>query len=178
MNSFYTLEELQSIGFKQVGENVFISRKASFYDVENIHIGNNVRIDDFCILSGKITLGSFIHISAYCVLYGANGIELEDYSGLSARCTVYSASDDFSGNFLISPMVEKKYTNVTGGKVTIKRFSQIGASCVILPSVTIEEGVAVGALSLIIRDLAEWSIYAGIPAKKIKERSKNLLKYI
>ena len=99
MNSFYTLEELQSIGFKQVGENVFISRKASFYDVENIHIGNNVRIDDFCILSGKITLGSFIHISAYCVLYGANGIELEDYSGLSARCTVYSASDDFSGNF-------------------------------------------------------------------------------
>ena len=67
-SSFYSQKELTSIGFKSIGTNVLISKKASFYSPEEISIGNNVRIDDFCILSGKITLGSNIHISAFCAL--------------------------------------------------------------------------------------------------------------
>ena len=178
MNSFYTTDEISSLGFKFVGENVLISKKASFYGIENISLGNNVRIDDFCILSGKITLGSHIHISAYCALYGTYGIEMQDYTGLSPRCTVFSATDDFSGNYLISPMVDKELTNVSGGKVLIEKFSQIGAGTVILPKLTIEEGVAVGAMSLVNKTLTKWTIYAGIPAKKIKERDKGLLKLV
>jgi len=178
MNSFYTQEELPALGLKSIGENVLISRNAQFYGAENMVIGNNVRIDDFCILSGKITLGSYIHISAYCALYGAYGIEMEDYTGCSPRCTIFSASDDFSGDFLIGPMVEKLKTNVTGGKVLIKKFSQIGANSVILPDLVIGEGIAVGAMSLINKDLAEWGIYAGIPVKHIKERKRGLLNFL
>ena len=113
--SFLSIDELKSLGFKSFGENILISKFARFYSPQNITIGNNVRIDDFCILSGTITLASNIHIAAYCALYGSNGIFLEDYSGLSARCTIYSAVDDFSGNYLIGPMVDKHLTNVTGG---------------------------------------------------------------
>ncbi|MDR3245497.1 MAG: acyltransferase [Prevotellaceae bacterium] len=149
MTSFYTEQELATFGFKHYGTNVLISRKCSIYSPERISIGDNVRIDDFCILSGEITLGSYIHISTYCALYGALGIEMEDYTGLSPRCTVFSATDDFSGNYLISPMAEKHKTNVTGEKVLIKRYSQIGANCVILPNITIKTGVATGAMSLI-----------------------------
>ena len=178
MNSFYSQQELQNIGFKKLGTNVLISHKVSLYGTENIMIGNDVRIDDFCVLSGHITLGSHIHISAYCGLYGSYGIEMEDYTGLSPRCTVFSASDDFSGNYLISPMVDVQFTNVTGGKVLIKRNSQIGAGCVILPDLIIEEGVAVGAMSLVNKTLLEWSIYAGVPAKKIKDRERGLLKFV
>lgn len=175
MNSFYTQQELELIGFKELGNSVIISRKASFYGIEKMKIGSNVRIDDFCILSGEITLGSNIHISAYCALYGTYGIEMEDFTGLSPRCTVFSASDDFSGEYFISPMANKKYTNVQGGKVLIKRYSQLGVGCVVLPKVTIEEGTAVGAMSLINLSLDGWGIYAGVPAKRIKERSKGLL---
>ena len=178
MNSFYTEQELIELGLKHFGENVLISRKCSIYSPEKTSIGNNVRIDDFCILSGEITLGSHIHIAAYSALYGAYGIEMEDYTGLSPRCTVFSATDDFSGNYLISPMVDKIKTNVTGGKVLIKKYSQIGANCVILPDITINTGVAVGAMSLINRCLDEWSIYAGIPAKKNKDRERGLLKLV
>ena len=96
-NSFYSTQELFTLGFKAIGQNVLISRFARFYGIGNIEIGNNVRIDDFCILSGNIKLGSNIHISAYTALYGRFGIEMEDYSGLSPRCTVFSATDDFSG---------------------------------------------------------------------------------
>ena len=53
-NSFYNPEEVLQLGFKSVGENVLISRFARFYGIGNMEIGNNVRIDDFSILSGKI----------------------------------------------------------------------------------------------------------------------------
>lgn len=177
MSSFYTSKELNSLGLKSYGENVLISKKACFYDASKILIGNNVRIDDFCILSGEIILGSFIHISAYSALYGKFGIEMEDYTGLSPRCTLFSASDDFSGNYLISPTVPSEFTNVTGGKITLRKFVQIGASSAILPSVTLNQGVAVGAMSLVKKDLEEWGVYAGNPIRFIKKREKQLLKF-
>ena len=73
--SFLSSEELKNFGFKAIGTNVFISRKVSIYSPQSISIGNNVRVDDFCILSGNITLGSYIHISAYTALYGRNGAD-------------------------------------------------------------------------------------------------------
>lgn len=177
MNSFYNKEELLKLGFKSVGNNVLISRKSSFYGIENISIDNNVRIDDYCILSGHIELGSNIHISAYCALYGTMGIVMEDFTGVSARCTIYSAVDDFSGDYLIGPMADGSLTNVNGGLVVIKKYSQIGAGCVIMPNTTIGEGVAVGAMAFINKSLDEWSIYAGVPAKKIKDRKNGLLNF-
>lgn len=178
MNSFYSQSELTALGLKSFGSNVLISRKVSIYGASDIEIGDNVRIDDFCILSGNIKLGSHIHISAFCALYGSQGFVMEDFTGLSARYTVYSAVDDFSGNYLIGPMVDVKLTNVTGGMVAIQKFSQIGAGCVILPDLTIEEGVTVGAMSFVKESLKSWNIYAGIPAVKIKERSRGLLSII
>lgn len=176
-SSFYTPDEIEKIGFKSYGRNLLISRFASFYNASKIEIGSNVRIDDYCILSGEIKLGNFIHIAAYSALYGKFGIEMKDFTGVSPRCTIFSASDDFSGEYLISPMSPKRYTNVTGGKVTIHKFSQIGAGSIILPNVTIYEGVAVGAMSLVKSDLDEWGIYAGIPAQFIRARSKRLLDF-
>ena len=177
-SSFYSEIELSEIGLGKYGHNVLISRKASIYSPENICVGNHVRIDDFCILSGNIKLGNYIHISAYSALYGKFGIEMEDYSGLSPKCTILSASDDFSGDFLIGPMIEKNFINVTGGKVTIKKYSQLGCNCVVLPAVTISEGVAVGAMSLVKINLAEWGIYAGNPLVFIKQRKKGLKNFM
>lgn len=48
---FYSREQLEKIGFKFLGNNVLISDKTSIYSPENISIGNNVRVDDFSILS-------------------------------------------------------------------------------------------------------------------------------
>ncbi|WP_010663465.1 acyltransferase [Marinilabilia salmonicolor] len=174
--SFYSKKELLQLGFKSIGtRNLQISRFARFYGIDKMTIGNNVRIDDFAILSGNITLGNHVHIGAYSALYGKFGIEMEDFTGISPRTTVFSATDDFSGDYLISPMVPEKYTNVTGGKVIIQKFSQIGAGTIIMPSLTIEEGVTVGAMSFIRKNLIAWHIYAGIPAKKIKPRQKKCI---
>ncbi|MFI3326699.1 MAG: acyltransferase, partial [Clostridia bacterium] len=113
MNSFYSQEELESIGFKSFGKNVLISRKVSIYGAKNISIGNNVRIDDFCILSGKITLGNYIHVSAYSSIFaGEAEVVFKDFVTFSSRSIVYAVSDDYSGEHMTNPMVPEKYINV------------------------------------------------------------------
>ncbi len=178
MTSFYSEQELKELGLKSYGQRVLISRKSSFYSPETIIIGDNVRIDDFCIVSGNISIGSHIHISAYCALYGAHGIFMHDYTGLSARCTIYSSMDDFSGNFLVGPIHPSEKTNPTGGPVVVQKYAHIGTGCTIFPNITIAEGAVVGANSLVNNNIEAWKIFCGIPAKYLKDRSKNLLHLI
>lgn len=178
MDSFYNSRELAELGLKHYGTNVLISKKASLYSPSLISIGDNVRIDDFSILSGSIEIKSCVHIAAYVALYGSKGIFIGNYSGLSARVTVYSAIDDFGGDYLIGPMCPEGTTHVMGGIVYLKDYTQIGASSVIMPDLTIKEGAVVGAMSFVNKTLDEWTINAGIPCKLIRFRNRNLLKKI
>lgn len=176
--SYYSFDKLNNLGFKSIGTNVQISDKCTIYGAENISIGSNVRIDDFCILSAGskgIEIGDYVHIACYVSLIGSELIKIGNYCGVSARCSVYSSSDDYSGEYLFGPTVDEKYKNVHNKSVIINNYSIIGANTIILPGVQILEGVAVGALSLVNKSLDEWSVYAGVPAKKLKVRSKQLL---
>lgn len=176
MNSFYTTIELESLGLKQHGTNVLISKKASIYGASNISIGDNVRIDDFCVLSGNINLGNYIHIAASSLLYGGeSGIEMKDFSTISSRSAVYAISDDYSGKSMTNPTVKDEYKNVIDKHVSIGRHVVIGTNCTILPGVTIDDGTSIGACSLVTKNCNEWGIYVGIPVKRIKERSRNIL---
>ncbi|MDN8555950.1 acyltransferase [Citrobacter werkmanii] len=176
--AFLTEQQLYDMGFAALGKNVLISDKASIYGASNIHIGNNVRIDDFCILSagkGGIEIGSYIHIAVYSSLIGAGKIMLSDYSNISSKVAIYSSNDDYSGEYMTNPMVPENYTNVTNADVAIGKHVIIGSGTVVLPGVTLHEGVAIGALSLVTKDCQAFGIYAGAPAKKIKKRKKRLL---
>lgn len=177
--SFYNNQELNNLQIASVGTNTQISNKCSIYNPEKLKIGNNVRIDDFCLLSGNITIGNNVHISAYTALYGANaGIFIDDYVALSSRVTVYAVNDDYSGDTLTNPTVENKFKNITELPVYIKNHVIVGSTSVILPGVTINEGAAFGSFSFINHDCDPWSINAGIPFKKIKNRSKKLLELL
>lgn len=175
MDSFYSLEELSCLGLKKYGLNVLISRKASLYFPEKISLGNNVRIDDYCILSGEIAIGSFVHISAYSAIYGSSGVVIESYSGLSPRCTIFSVMDDFSGNYMINPMVDNSLRKVTGGPVYLKKYVQIGAGSIIFPNLTVGVGSVVGAMSLVNSSIGDWGVYVGVPVNRIKNRSNRML---
>lgn len=176
MNSFYSVNELQEIGFKSLGDNVLLSRKASIYSAQSISIGNNVRIDDFCILSGNIIIGDYVHIAAYVCMFGGKvGIELENFTGLSSRCAVYAESDDYSGIAMTNPMVPMEFRNILSGKVKLEKHALVGTGSTILPGVTIHEGTSVGGMSLVNKSLDSWGVYIGIPCKRIKERKKDII---
>lgn len=176
MNSFYSDEELNSLGLKIVGKNVLISRKASIYGAGLISIGSNVRIDDFCILSGKIEIGNNVHVAAYSALYGGrDGIYIRDYVNLSSRVSVYSVSDDYSGETMTNPTIPDEYKNVESAPVIIDKHVIIGSTSVVMPGVTLREGSAFGCFSYINRDSEPWSINVGIPFRKVKKRKRDLL---
>jgi acetyltransferase-like isoleucine patch superfamily enzyme len=179
--NYYSEKELRKFKFLFLGKNVLIKKNVSLYFIENIFIGNNVRIDDNVIIvaSNKKTpvkIGNHVHISSNCYLAGSNGIEMNDFNTLAPGVLIFSGSDDYSGKKLTNPTVGKKNIGGKAGKVKICKHVIIGANSVILPKVTIKEGSAVGALSLVNKSLDSWGIYFGSPAKRFKSRSKNILK--
>ena len=171
--------DLKDFGFKSIGKNVKISSDARIYGPENISIGNNVRIDDFTILSainGSITLGNYVFIARNSHLSGYHGIEMHDFSGMGANTIIYSASDDYSGDYLTAQAIPQKYTAHIGGPVIIGKHVIIGGACTIIGPSVIGEGCSIGAMTFIHRNLKPWGIYFGVPAKRLKERKRGLLK--
>ena len=173
---FLTKEELNQIGLKFCGKNVRVSDKASIHNPENITIGDNSRVDDFCVISGKVTLGRNVHIAVFCNLAGGEkGITMEDFSGLAYACQIFTQSDDYSGRTLTNPTVPDFYKNEIKNAVTIGRHSIVGTNSVVFPGVTLAEGTSVGALSVVTKNTEEWSVYVGHPAKRVKARHRDLL---
>lgn len=174
---FLTRDEINKIGFKSVGSNVLISDKAVFYRPERISIGNNVRIDDFCVLANNIVLGDYIHIALYtCLLSGPNSIiEMKDFSGLAYRVLILTTSDNYSGLAMTNPTIPDKYRLGTEESITIGKHCVIGAGSIVLPGANLAEGVSVSAMSLVTKPTQEWKFYAGIPARIIQERKRDLL---
>lgn len=178
MELFYSAAELIELGFGDVGDKVQISRRASIYNPSAISLGSEVRIDDFCILSGGkgICIGNYVHIAPYTVVYGGSRVVMEDYTGLSAHCAIFSESDDFSGNSMVHPFFSMELKpGYIRGEVVLRKFVQIGVHSTVLPGVELGEGVAVGAHSLVSKSCDPWGVYVGVPAKRVKERSQKLL---
>lgn len=176
--SFLDAAELKALGLASCGKNVLISRKCSIYGASRIELGDNVRIDDFCVLSageGGIKIGSYIHIAVYAALIGRGEIRVSDFSNISSRVSIYSSNDDYSGAHMTNPMVDEQFTGVNHQPVFIGRHTIIGSGSIVLPGVTIEEGVAIGALSLVNRDCKAFGIYMGAPARHKGERKRDLL---
>lgn len=179
MNSlpYYTYDELINLEFQSIGQNVLLSRKASVYRPQSISLGDNCRIDDFCVLSageGGIFIGRYVHIAVMSILIGGGAITIDDYCNISGRVSIYSSNDDYSGEWMTGPVLPAEYTNIMSQDVSLKSHVIVGAGSVILPGVTIGQCSAVGALCLVNSSLAPYGIYAGIPAKRIKERSKRV----
>lgn len=179
--SFYNEQELQTIGFKSYGQNVKISRYSRIYNPESIVIGNNVRIDDFCLLSAgnnPFIIEDNIHISAGVYIYGTSGFHIQSYSNISAGVKIFTVNDDYSGNYLVGPMVSEEHRNVKKEPVLIQKYCVIGANSVVLPGCNLEEGVAIGANSFVNNPCKEWTIYVGTPIRYVKQRSRKLLTYV
>jgi galactoside O-acetyltransferase len=177
-SNYLTETNLANFGFKSIGKNVRISSDARIYGQENISLGSNVRIDDFVILSGangSINIGNYVFIARNSHLSGALGIEMHAFSSMAANVVIYSASDDYSGDYLTAQAIPQEFTTKVGGKVVIGKHVIIGSSCTILGPATIGEGCSVGSMSLVHKDLDDWGVYVGIPVKRLKDRKKNLL---
>ncbi|WP_407297022.1 acyltransferase [Stutzerimonas zhaodongensis] len=169
-------EQIRALGFKSVGRNVRVSDRASIYNADQIEIGHDSRIDDFCVVSGVVKIGRNVHVAPHCLVAGGEkGITLGDFSGLAYFVQVFSQSDDYSGHSLTNPTVPAVYKNEFKAAVCLGRHVIVGAGSVIFPGVHIAEGCSIGAMTLVNNSTTPWGIYVGNPARRIKERSRRLL---
>jgi len=173
---YLNAEQLNNLGLKSIGSNVRISDRAAIYNPEQLEIGDNSRIDDFCVVSGNVKIGRNIHITIFCnVAGGSEGIVFQDFSTLAYAAHVFTQSDDYSGVTMTNSTVPAEYKNETKMAINIGKHSIIGARSVIFPGVTLGEGTSIGAMSLVTKSTQPWSIYFGVPARRIKDRSRDLL---
>lgn len=174
--AYLSNDQLAKMGFKSLGKEVKISDRASIYNADEMEIGDFSRIDDFCVISGKVKLGKFNHITPMCLIAGGTpGIFLDDFCTLAYGVKVFSQSDDYSGETLTNSLVPKKYKKEVFSAVHLHKHVIVGAGAVIFPGVDVAEGCAIGAMALLTKSTDAWGIYAGIPAKRVKERKKDLL---
>lgn len=168
-NIFFDIKNL-----KACGKNVIIGKTVRIRYPELVEIGDNVIIDDFTYISTRIKLHTNVHISAGCKIIGGKDayVEMNEFSTLAPNVVLSAGSDDYSSG-IATPMVGIEYkANVQIGKIILNRHCIVGAGSVVLPNVIFEEGACLGALSLANKNLEEYFLYAGIPAKKIKKRNK------
>ena len=168
------------MGVKILGTNIQINKSVKIYNPSKLTLHNNIRIDDFTIISckGTIEIFNYIHISAQCFISSSTKIVIGNFSAISVGTKIFGGCDDFSGAYLTNPTIPKKYTNVKVADIIIGENVVIGSNSVIMPDVTICDGVAIGANSFINQNCDSWKIYAGSPIKFIKNRKKDCLKLL
>jgi galactoside O-acetyltransferase len=164
-----------SLKFASIGQDVVIWPTAKIVSPEVISIGDSVIIDDFVFFMGGKTssIGSFTHIASFASIVGGGEFLMEDFAGLSSGTRVYTGNDDYTGGSLTGPTVPHPYRVPIRSFVHIKKHAIIGANTVILPSVVIGEGAAIGANSLVTKNCKPWMIYYGSPAKEHRARPRN-----
>lgn len=175
--SYLSQQELAQIGFKSLGKDVKISRLAQLYDPHKMVIGDYSRIDDFCVISGYVEIGAYVHITPMCLLAGGvPGIFIADFCTLAYGVKIFSQTDDYSGETLTNSLIPKKYKNESFAPVILEKHVIAGTNAVIFPGVTVAQGCALGAMALVTNTTEPWGIYVGQPAIRKKDRKMNLLK--
>lgn len=179
ISKYFRTEELISLGIGGVGKNVSISKDSVITGLENIFIGDNVRIDSFTIIlaaRGFLKIGSNVHIEPHSSLVAHFGITLGNFCTISHGVRLFTASADFNGDYFTNVFPDSKYQNPIKGEIVLEDHVIVGANSVVLPNLTISEGAAIGALSLVKKTLPGWGIYAGNPLKKLKDRNREIQK--
>ena len=179
-STYLTENDLRDYGFRSLGKNVRISSDARIYGQQNIAIGDDVRIDDFAILSasnGFIEIGNHVFIARNCHLSGTMGLRIHDFVTLAGNVTIYTASDDYSGESLTGQAIPPQFTKLSGGLVELHKHVILGTGTTVIGAAQLHEGSGTGAMSLVTGDLEAWWLYAGIPVRKIREKSRKALEH-
>lgn len=141
---------------------------ANVLRVLGARVGNNTHIyADIRVYNGtrrgceNLTIGSNVYIGPECLFDLTGAIEIEDNVSVSARVTFITHLDVGSG-------VLKQSVPREEGGIAVRRGAWVGVNSTILANVTIGENAMVGAMSLVNKDIPEWSLALGIPCKVVR----------
>jgi len=176
------------------GRNVIFGQNVVLRHPHKIHIGNDVVIDDNCLVDAKgesnrgIRIGDGVFIGRNTILSCKNGdIELGDHANIGFNCELFSASRVTVG----SSALLAAYTYVIGGDhdfsdpskpvldqtrtsagVAIGPGAWVGAGAKILDGVTVGHHAVIGAGAVVRADVPAHAVAVGVPARIVSSRTE------
>ena len=155
---------IRCIFYKHIGLLSYVSLKSDIRCHTCISIGNYSQINPFVVLwPTSLIIGHHTQINPGTAIYGK--VIIGNYVMIAPNCMVAGGNHNFTNNH--HPMLLQG-SNEKG--IVIEDDVWIGANCTILDGVTIGKGSIIGAGAVVTKSVAAFSVFAGIPAKKIKSR--------
>ena len=111
-----------------------------------------------CDFGNRVKFGKGVFINHSAILSASGGIEFEDGSMAAPGLRIATINHDMN----------ERHAIYTYGKVTVKKNAWIGMNVTICPGVTIGEYAVVAAGAVVTKDVPDYAVVGGVPAKVIR----------
>ena len=134
------------LGGVKIGKGSTLHMGARFYNPHNIKIGKDTIVGEGTVLDGR------------------DSLVIGDHVDIASEVMIYNAQHDIN---------DPEFKAVSE-PVEIGDYVFIGPRAIILPGVKIGRGAVVGAGAVVTKDVPEFKIVGGVPAKEINDRNKDV----
>jgi acetyltransferase-like isoleucine patch superfamily enzyme len=152
----------------RIGAGTWIGECKLVASGRGIDIGENSEIHDGAILDahdGHIALGEHVGIGPYTVIYGDGGVTLGRDCAIAAHCMIVANSHGYGDT-----RIPIRYQPLRTAGIAVGADVWVGANCVITDGTRLEDGIVVGAGSVVRGAFGGYTVIAGAPAREIKKR--------
>lgn len=153
------------------GNSVHIGIGVGFKHLETFEIGDGVYIGDHCYIQGRFDgttkFGNHVWIGPQAY-FDARDLILEDYVGWGPGAKVLGSTH--TGSPIDVPIIR---TDLESRRVRVQEGADIGTGAIVLPGVTIGKGSIIGAGAVVTRDVPDFAVFAGVPARFIRWRDQS-----
>lgn len=158
------------------GSNCRISRCSRIRTINGgtIKIGDNCSIHDYAMImtyGGNISIGDHCSINPFCVLYGHGGLEIGNGVRIATHVVIIPSTHNYGDT---DRFIYQQGESSKG--IEIKDDVWIGAGAKILDGVTVGRGAVIASGAVVNKDVLEYTVVAGVPAKVIKSRKGSVKK--
>lgn len=133
----------------KIGKKSKVHIGARFFEPKNIEIGVDTLVGEFAFLDGRAKLKIGNHVD------------------IASQVLIYNSEHD----------VESEDFQATVAPVEISDYVFVGPRAIILPGIKIGKGAVIAAGAVVTKDVENYKIVGGIPAKEIGERKNKNLGY-
>jgi len=186
---------LSSMVLNKIGKGSLIGYGFSVKSPKSVSIGENTLIDDYCLFNAKTNSMKGLKIGNKCVIgmrsfittgydghvliqdnvhvngpdthiLGMGGVSIGENGRIGARVSIVSANHVFKDRDVLM----KDQGTIAKG-IIIEEDVWLGTGVIVLDDVTIHKGAVVGAGAIVTKDIPEYAVAVGVPAKILKYRS-------
>jgi acetyltransferase-like isoleucine patch superfamily enzyme len=139
---------------------------------EMVEIHPTVRVDAFVRIEGGygVEICEYVHIASFCTINSGGGaLYFGKHSGCASGVRICGGMPDLS-YLHISAAEPDEHKHNLRRQTVIGEYVVIFSNAVILPGVTVGEGAVIGAGAVVTKDVPDYAMVAGVPARFLKWR--------